>query len=362
MKLGARVLKTGIAIVLALTLAELLNLPSPIFAGIAAVFAIQPTIYRSYLSVIEQLQANIIGGAIAVIFVMLFGNHVFIIGLAAIVAIMIILKLRIETTIGLALVTIMAIMQEPGEHFIEFAFIRIATIMLGVLSSFAVNLAFIPPKYETKLYHKTVNVTEDTLKWIRLSTRHASEHTLLKKDIERIKERLMKLDQLYLMYKEERNYFRSKEVLKTRKLVIYRQMISTTRRSLNILRRLHRFDNDFQHLPEDTQLELQGQLDGLITYHEQLLLKFAGKIRPNVELETESTEAPQRKELVGRFLHQVKQDQACEEVETYHFLHLISDILEYEENLVHLEKLINSFQTYHQKENTVRLDEIEDER
>ncbi|MCY7601029.1 aromatic acid exporter family protein, partial [Bacillus altitudinis] len=38
MKLGARILKTGIAIVLALYLATWLGLPIPVFAGIAAVF------------------------------------------------------------------------------------------------------------------------------------------------------------------------------------------------------------------------------------------------------------------------------------------------------------------------------------
>ena len=42
MQLGARVLKTGVAIVFALFLAQLLNMPSPVFAGIAAIFAIQP--------------------------------------------------------------------------------------------------------------------------------------------------------------------------------------------------------------------------------------------------------------------------------------------------------------------------------
>ena len=47
MKLGARILKTGIAIVLALLIAQLIGLPSPVFAGIAAIFAVQPTIYRS---------------------------------------------------------------------------------------------------------------------------------------------------------------------------------------------------------------------------------------------------------------------------------------------------------------------------
>lgn len=61
MKLGARILKTGIAIVLALYLATWLGLPTPVFAGIAAVFAIQPSIYRSFLTIVDQVQANIIG-------------------------------------------------------------------------------------------------------------------------------------------------------------------------------------------------------------------------------------------------------------------------------------------------------------
>lgn len=60
MKLGARILKTGIAIVLALYLATWLGLPTPVFAGIAAVFAIQPSIYRSFLTIVDQVQANII--------------------------------------------------------------------------------------------------------------------------------------------------------------------------------------------------------------------------------------------------------------------------------------------------------------
>ena len=68
MKLGARIVKTGVAIVLALFIAELLGLPNPVFAGIAAIFAIQPSIYRSYLTIIEQIQGNVIGAVIAIIF------------------------------------------------------------------------------------------------------------------------------------------------------------------------------------------------------------------------------------------------------------------------------------------------------
>lgn len=96
MKLGARMLKTGIAITLALYVSELLHLPTPVFAGIAAIFAIQPTIYRSYLSVIEQIQGNIIGAILAIIFILIFGNHTLIVGFAAILAIIIMVTLKLE--------------------------------------------------------------------------------------------------------------------------------------------------------------------------------------------------------------------------------------------------------------------------
>ncbi len=146
MKLGARILKTGIALILSLLVAQSLGLPSPVFAGIAAIFAVQPTIYRSYLSIIEQVQGNTMGALLAVIFVLLFGNNVFIIGLAAIILIAIHLKLKLENAVGLSLVTLIAIMETPGDTFIQFALIRFSTIMLGVLSAFIVNLVFTATK------------------------------------------------------------------------------------------------------------------------------------------------------------------------------------------------------------------------
>ena len=135
MKLGARIFKTGLAVVLALMLGELLNVPSPVFAAISAVFAIQPSIYRSFLTVIEQIQGNVIGAVIAILFVILFGNHFLIVGLAAIILIMINLRLKIDT-ITLSVVTLIIIMETPQEEFITFALLRFATILLGIFPPF----------------------------------------------------------------------------------------------------------------------------------------------------------------------------------------------------------------------------------
>ncbi|MDQ0273598.1 FUSC family protein [Cytobacillus purgationiresistens] len=356
MKLGARILKTGIAIILSLLLAELFQLPAPVFAGIAAIFALQPTIYRTYLSVIEQIQGNLIGAIIAVTFVLLFGHDTLIIGLAAIIVITINLKLKLENTIGLSLVTMVAIMVTPGDTFIEFAIIRFSTVMLGIFSAFIVNLVFIPPKYEKKLFFKIMNVTEEITKWIRLNIRHASEHTLLKNDIEKMQETTRKLESLYSLYKEERNYFKKKALTKSRKLVIYRQMISTNKRALDTLKKMHRYENDLVEMPEDFQHMLQQQLDIITHYHEHAVLKFIGKVRANVTFE-EGDITLSRKELFTLFLDQQHLVAEKDQVFLAHTMHIVSAMMDYNEQVEHLNLLISSFQTYHKNENQVTIEE-----
>lgn len=356
MKLGARIFKTGIAIILALFIANLLNFSSPVFAGIAAIFAIQPTIYRSYLTIIEQIQGNLVGALLAIIFVLLFGNNIFIIGLAAIIVITINLKLKIDKTIGLSLVTLLAIMETPGDQFIQFAIIRFATIMLGVLSAFVVNLVFLPPKYENKLYNRITDVTDDIIRWIRHSIRHASEHRLLKHDIETIKDEMIKLDQLYYMYKEERNYFKKAGLVKSRKLVVYRQMVSTSKRALEALKRLHRYENELYQMPQVFQYAVQSQLDCLINHHEQLLLKFIGKIKSGGIFEEQSL-CLSKKELFDLFLAQQQEVEDPQSPMLFHSMQVIAVIIEYREQIEHLETLINSFQAFHKRDNEVSIEE-----
>lgn len=58
MTLGARVLKTGIAISLALYLCSMLGLAPGTFAAVAAVFTVQPTVYQSWRQVLDQVQTE----------------------------------------------------------------------------------------------------------------------------------------------------------------------------------------------------------------------------------------------------------------------------------------------------------------
>ena len=346
MKLGARVLKTGVAIVFALFIAQSLNLPSPVFAGIAAIFAIQPTLYRSYLTIIEQIQGNLIGAATAVTFGLLFGHHIVAVGIAAIIVMAIMLKLKLDKSLSLALVTLIAIMEVQGDDFLLFGLIRFGTVMVGVVAAFIVNIVFIPPKYEVKLFKKMNSLQDDIIRWTRLAVRQASEHTSGKMAIKKLSTRLDDINTLYNLYKEECHYRK-------------RQMLLTSKKSLELLQRLNKHENELAKLPENLSLMLQQRLDFLLTYHEQLLLKYTGKLRPEHSKWTRDENFVQSDQIMDIFIEYIaesKKHETPEQFSSYHLLYILSCILDYEENLEHLDTLIMAYRNHHGKEMNLDLE------
>lgn len=352
MKLGARMIKTGLAISLSIYLAMLFQLDQPVYAAIAATFAIQPSIYRSYQTILEQVQGNLVGAIFAIIFVILLGNNPFVIGFVVVLVIAANLKMKIEKTIPLSIVTVIVIMESHTENFIGFAVDRFLLIMLGVLSAFLVNLVFMPPKYETKLYYKISGHTDEIIKWIRMITRHASEHIAIKEDLTHLKENRFKMDQYYLLYKEERTYFRSNKYSKTRKLVLYRQMIHTTNKALELLKSLHSHENELYNMPEPLQELIQLKLDGLTNFHEQMLLKYTDKIRAQHTLDMDDDIS--KKSLMKCIMSYYNSPENEEWIQLFPVFALIID---YSDQLEHLNKLVESFKNYHQDDSEVQLDQ-----
>lgn len=357
MKLGARIFKTGVAIVFSLFIAELLQLPNPVFAGIAPIFAIQPSIYRSYKTATEQIQGNLIGAIVAVIFSLVFGKDYVIVGFAAIITITIMLKLKLEKALTLALVTVIAIMEIQGDDFLLFAVLRFATILVGVISAFIVNLVFLPPKFEKKLFNAIHYTQDEIIRWLRIAVRQASDHQSTKQTISQLNERLVRVDQIYSFFKEERGYTKKANHTKGRKLVVYRELISASYKSLDVLKKLHHHEHEFTLLPEHFLMMIKERLDTLLTYHEQLHLKFIGKLRPEHIEENDSEAFLQRQEVMDIFVKQITITQMEEEFSSYHLLHLLSAILSYEEQLEHVDKLITSYQNFHSEELTVEIEE-----
>lgn len=193
MKLGARIFKTGIAIIVALFIAHQINAPGAIVAGISALFAMQPNVYRSFKTIIEQFQGNLIRAFLAVAMATLFGFHIVIIGITSIILISILQRLNLSHVTGLAVVTQLIIMDHQDGDFIQSAILRFTFVMIGVISAFVVNTLFLPPKFESKIYYQCLNISSDIFKWIRLEINGSTEFHAVKRDIDNIRNRIENL-------------------------------------------------------------------------------------------------------------------------------------------------------------------------
>lgn len=182
MKIGARTLKTGIAVALSLAIPAFLNFPSgSVLAAISAIFALQPSVKRSINTLKDRIIANLIGALVAIFITLSIGNHFIVVGLAACLLIAILNQLNLSNVIGLATVTLIVIMQTSEDNFILYASIRVAATIMGVFIAFLVNTILFPPKYEEKLYHVTDYSTTEIMKFLRASVRKNSQYPVLKK-------------------------------------------------------------------------------------------------------------------------------------------------------------------------------------
>ncbi|MBW7460407.1 FUSC family protein, partial [Paenibacillus sepulcri] len=145
MTIGARVMKTGLAVALAVYISGMIGFSSPILAAVSSIFTIQPSISRSWKQILDQLQTNVLGAAIALAAVRLFGNTPISLGLVCIIVILCCIRLRMEATIGLTLVTVVAVMEADGGSWL-YALERFSMVLTGMGAAFLVNVLVFPPR------------------------------------------------------------------------------------------------------------------------------------------------------------------------------------------------------------------------
>lgn len=339
-------MKTGLAVGVALYIGHMVGFVSPLLAAIAVVFSIQPSIYRSYQSIIEQLQGNTIGAIIAIVAVFTLGNDPFIVGFTIIIVIGVTTTLRMnENTISLAVVAVIALMDSTDQTFLYFAGSRFTSMLIGILAAFIVNLVFLPPRYETRLFMKIDSATTDILQWLRVTTRQLSDEPALKYEITRIQDNMRWVDHTYLLYSEERTYFKGTRFSKGRKLVLFRQLITTTKKSFDVLKAFYRLEHKIEQIPEDFQDALVQELDKLINAHEKLILSLKGRIKRTHKQSLRQIEEPDIPLLVERLVHVYEENNNPDKLV---FLPLASQLMEYYYQLEKLKRLLKSYQNHHQ--------------
>lgn len=348
MHIGARVIKSGAAVTVAVYVASLLGIEATLFAAFTAAFAIQPNFYRSFQTLLEQLNGTFMGVGVATAIFFVAGNDPVIVGFSVIIILAICTFFQMnDNTISMSLFGALAIMLNQGEEIIPLAGTRFAALSTGVVSAFIINMIFAPPKYELKLFKSIDQATSDILQWLRISTRHLSDEPALRIEINRLSSKLWKIEDTYLLFKEERIYRRKNIFPKLRKLVLFKQLIKSSRKSLEILDAVSQYDQKVEEIPIEFQQVLVGELDKLIYSHERLLLNVMGKIKKQPTKSVDEITNPDIPNLAESLFRVYKE----ENEESITLLPLASRLMEYHQEILHLQKIINSYQKFHGKLN-----------
>jgi uncharacterized membrane protein YgaE (UPF0421/DUF939 family) len=278
MALGARVLKTGIAITLSLFLCGLLHVTPPVIAAVAAIFAVQPSIYRSWRYVWEQLQTNVLGAALAMLGGMFFSNDPVAVGLVCILIIAVCLKFKMEETIGLTLVTVVAVMEASNDWI--FALNRFILILIGIGSALLINILFLPPDPKKQFIRQVHSVFAQLSPLLRTMISNEMKEAVIRDEKQRMKESVKSLSDKYYLLEEDMKKLSRNKFGEFRHLVVYKQMLQTLQSGMEI------FTSAEQHYfqairSKETDKWFDEHLEKLIKYHEYVLLKFEDKLKPD---------------------------------------------------------------------------------
>ena len=349
MRLGARIFKTGIAIILAMSIASLLpdNIGLKTLAGVSAVVAMQPSVYRSIKTVSEQAIGNVIGALLAVTMVTIFSNNFIIMGVTVILLIAILFQFN------LASVTALIIMGQHTGSFYVAAFFRFVLVMIGVLSSSVVNLIFLPPKFETKIYYNSMNISSDIFVWFKLVLNDTSEFHNIKQDGDQLNSRINKLEKIFDYYNEERPLTKKHIYQQNRKKILFREVVRTTRQAYEVLKRMSRYQNDLYQLNNQLLLQIKLELDSLVTLHEQIFKSLSKKARYDVTQLDYEVDNPQKKNLMDAFQQELIKNPHQTQYSYSNMMQIIAEIEEYRYQLEHLDRIRLSFFTYHRSDTDI---------
>lgn len=335
MTIGARVLKTGMAVALAIYLSEVFGFASPLIAAVAAIFTIQPSIYRSWQSVTDQVQTNLLGALIAIAAVRLFGHTPIAVGLVCVLVILISIQLKMESTIGLSLVTVVAIMEANGQGW-AVALERFLMVLTGMGASFAVNVLVFPPRPRRQFTAQVHQAYSQLSLLLRTAISNEMKEQVFRQEKEKLHETLRKLEERYAVFEEERKILARTKTSHARQLLVSKQMIKTLQKGADLLDVVeeHYFASPSAG---EWALRFDRQIEELSKYHEHILLKAEDKMKPHALIEPEEErEARLVKDLTAYILEDPDEHKRL--------VFVASGLFEYAYHLRRLEKLLDQVQ------------------
>lgn len=208
MPIGARVLKTGFGVTLALIICQLLNIESASsFAAITVVINMQPSVNKTVRNAWKLIKINVVAVSIATFFGFFHWNNPLIIGTAVILIIIIANHYGWKKEIPQGIVSIIFIMDAPTNQFLIHAATRSLSIFIGLGIALVINRILVPPRYKEILIEKLQTLFADSSAYFFQSIRSFVEITYMteytKTDVQDLEKRIEEILQIHEHAREE---------------------------------------------------------------------------------------------------------------------------------------------------------------
>ncbi|KKM12128.1 hypothetical protein SY88_05215 [Clostridiales bacterium PH28_bin88] len=151
MYVGARIIKTGLAVTISMYLAKALHLSPAVFAAITAVVNLKPSVAQSWKDAFQQITTHIISVIIALAIGYILGGNPLTMGLSSIIIIFTCLKLNWKNSLLMGIVAAIFILDSSEAGFLAHAINRSTGIFIGLGVALTINSLLAPPKYKNRL-------------------------------------------------------------------------------------------------------------------------------------------------------------------------------------------------------------------
>jgi uncharacterized membrane protein YgaE (UPF0421/DUF939 family) len=165
---GKRMIKTAVSVFITAWICDALNWPV-IFAIIAAIVTVEPTVNSSVKRGMIRLPAAAMGAAFAMLFDSMLGQVPLAYALSAFFTIYFCHRFHWDHAIIVATLTAVNMITLTEDYFLENFFVRIGTTSIGIIVSTLVNFFVFPPNFTKDIKASYDRVINDILKLLKYS-------------------------------------------------------------------------------------------------------------------------------------------------------------------------------------------------
>ena len=165
MRIGARIIKTGIAVTITMFICKTLGLEPAFFGAVSAVINMQPSIFLTFKTSRDQICVHLLAVTTAIGLGSLIGGNPLSMGLITILIIIFYRKLKLQSGISTGVVAAVFILSSSPEQFLPHALMRTGVIFTGLFTAMLINIVLWPPRYSRKFKEKLLESNLATVRY-----------------------------------------------------------------------------------------------------------------------------------------------------------------------------------------------------